>query len=141
MKGLKDAPGETSEETKKLMQKVLEEKLKVTTEIVRAHRIGIYKEGRSRPIVMKLEKESDKEKIYKTKRELKGTAIYIEDDYSWKVRKQRFHLREVAKKEREAGRKVTVNFDKLSMDGIQFRWNLEEQRLERVQRQNRKKTK
>ncbi len=59
------------------MQQVLEEKLKVSAEIVRAHRVGLYKEGRCRPMIIKLEKEADKEKIHKAKRELKGTAIYI----------------------------------------------------------------
>ncbi len=117
---------------------MLEEKLKVKVDIVRAHRLGVYKEGKRRPIVVKLETESDKEKINKAKRDLKGTSIFIDDDYSWRVRQQRLQLIEVAKKERSFGKRATLFFDKLNIDGTKYQWNLEENKLERVFEKSRK---
>ncbi len=84
-------------QTKTKVEELFTDKLKVEVGITRAHRVGRYTQERGRLIVLKLDKESDKDKIMDAKVSLKGTRIYIEDDFSVRVRNQRRILLEMAK--------------------------------------------
>lgn len=124
--------GETWEETKKVIQDLCLEKLKVDVRITRAHRVGGRIKDWPRPIVLKMAVEEDKEKVLENKRSLKGTKIYIEEDYSMRVRQQRRELFTIAKQERLLGRKASVNFNKLTMNGRKFMWNDREKKLDEI---------
>ncbi len=104
--------------------------------IVRAHRVGGYYEGRERPIVFKLEDEKVREEILKRKSRLKNTQIYIEEDFTAKMRETRRCLREAAKKVRENGKRTAVRLDRLIIDGQRYRWNAEKKDIE-MERTNR----
>ncbi|XP_065654735.1 putative autophagy-related protein 11 [Hydra vulgaris] len=51
-------------------------------EIERAHRTGPKKVGRPRVIVLKLQQYKDKAKIFKESNRLRGTNIYVNEDFS-----------------------------------------------------------
>ena len=62
---------------------VIKEKLEIQdpTEIDRCHRMGKNKRNHPRTIIFKLNKFKDKEKILQNARNLKGTGIFIDEDF------------------------------------------------------------
>ncbi len=130
VKGIDDKEGETWEESKNKVEEILDRKMKIKVDIVRAHRVGRFNARYGRPIVVKLEKERDKEMVMRKKNELKGSLVFIEEDYSLKTRALRKKLFDIDKKERERGKRVIVTFDKVIIDGKQYAWNQEREDLE-----------
>lgn len=85
-------------------------------EIERAHRIGNLKQnaGRPRPIVVKFLRYKDKELILaKAKAHLKRTGIYVNEDFSDRIRKKRAELLPAMKQAREKGNFAVISYDKL----------------------------
>ncbi len=133
VKGIPEKEGETWGETKKIIQELCKEKLKMEVRIVRAHRVGVKNKDWPRPTVMKMSDEEDKEKVLENKNRLRGTKIYIEQDYSIRVRQQRRELRILAKQERLMGRRASLNFNKLMLNGRKYQWNDMVKKIEEIQ--------
>lgn len=55
-------------------------------------RIGEYREGRNRPILVKLVKESTTAEILRNTRKLKGTRVWIDEDYPKNIQAERAKL-------------------------------------------------
>ena len=73
------------------MKEVICDKLQIKEqiEIERAHRVGSRDNTRPRTIVCKMLNYSDKEKVQVNVKQLKGTNIYINDDFSEETTKLR----------------------------------------------------
>ena len=82
-------------------------------QIERAHRVGEKKNGRSRTIVCKLLNYNDKEKIKRNVKMLKGTNIYINDDYSEETTNRRKELFAQRKIHRDNGLYAKVSYNKI----------------------------
>ena len=81
--GVKDInPKESAEETEKKFIDVLKimglENLRQGIDI--AHRVGSFKPGKSRPIIVKMHGRKDKVEIMKNKKALKGSGIGVSED-------------------------------------------------------------
>ncbi|KAI8499875.1 hypothetical protein Bbelb_221920 [Branchiostoma belcheri] len=115
--GVADTKDETWEQCEQKVRELVKEKLKLDPkqiEIERAHRNGRFNDGgRPRPIVAKLLRYKDRDQIMKRAKYLKGTHIYINEDYSEKVRQKRKELIPQMKAERERGNIAYLKFDKL----------------------------
>lgn len=63
--------------------------------------------------------KEDKRAVWKKKKILKGSKIWIEreEDLTLKERKMSWKLREIVKGEREKGKKVRVERDRIRIDG------------------------
>lgn len=100
--GVKENASETWDDVEEKVQRVLQDKLQVEgVQIERAHRTGKRNEGRPRTIVMKLLSYKDKERILKVARNLKGTSIYMNEDFSPATMKIRKDLFKEIKRRRE----------------------------------------
>lgn len=62
--------------------------------MIRAHRLGQYKSGQNRPIIVKFREFSDKQKILFNAKTLKGMLpLAISEDFSANTNKDRAYLR------------------------------------------------
>ena len=75
-----------------------------TIEIDRAHRTGTRRDGKQKTLVLKLSSYKDKNIILKNGKKLKGTGIYIYEDYSRETMELRKKLWEVVKRHRQNGK-------------------------------------
>uniref|UniRef100_T1IYS6 Endonuclease/exonuclease/phosphatase domain-containing protein n=1 Tax=Strigamia maritima TaxID=126957 RepID=T1IYS6_STRMM len=65
---------------------------------------------------------------------LKGSEIYIDEDFNSESRNTRAMLFKEAKRQREAGNKAVLRFDKIVIKGETFVWNVDQQELEPMRR-------
>ena len=109
------------------MSKFIEEHPKVKVEIKKAFKIG------KNISLVQLENSQDKQKIKEQKSKLKllqENRVYINNDFTKKEREAQKQIRLQAKREREAGKSVKVGFNKLIIDGKQWKWDKTKERLE-----------
>ncbi|XP_029678864.1 translation machinery-associated protein 22-like [Formica exsecta] len=67
--------------------------------------------------IVKIKKVKGKKEIMKSRREVKDKEIRIDDDLTWKERKMRWNLEEVARRERKKGKRVRVSYGKIQIEG------------------------
>ncbi len=101
--GIEEKLGETWEETAIAVSKLIEEKLQLpAVKLEHAHRTGRVLPSRSRVVVARFEKFSDREAVMRNARKLKGSEIYIDEDLcpaSQEIRKSQIPLMKKARKE------------------------------------------
>ena len=87
-----------------------------------------------KPILVTFHLFKDKEDILRKSPLLRGSNIYITEDYSRKVRKHREELLKFAKlvKSRQAGVRCLLQYDRLYVDNDVYLYNEVEQRVQRV---------
>ena len=115
--GVAESKDEKCEDT---IRHFIKEKLNIDTshiDIERAHRIGPYRQGKSRPIVTKFLKYKQKEAIKKESYKLKGTKFGLGDQYPKEIVSRRAILRPIEKQERSEGRPAYLSVDKLYTTG------------------------
>lgn len=78
-----------------------------------AKRIGKYNKQKKRPVLIKLTKESTKLEILKNAKTLKGTDIWINEDYSKEVQEERKRLIPKMREARDKGYKAQIKYNKL----------------------------
>ena len=87
-----------------------------------------------KPILVTFHLFKDKEDILRKSPLLRGTNIYITEDYSRKVRKQRDELLKFARivKSRQSGVRCLLQYDRLYVDNDVYLFNEIEQRVQKV---------
>jgi len=95
----------------------LQIKIEKGKDITEIRRIG--KEGRNnkRPILLELRTWNQKMEILRRKNKLKGTEIYINEDFPKEVLDQRRELVKYMKAARERGQNANLAYNKLKVDG------------------------
>lgn len=115
--GSSELPGETWDDTEKKIKNTFVEKLQLQRdmEVERAHRTGKSEPGRDspRPIVVRFQKYKDKLAVLERAKNLKGTKIYINEDYTEAVKQKRRELLPKMKAARERGDIAFLRHDKL----------------------------
>ena len=122
--GIKENDYETWEETENKVQEIFKEKLHLdhNIEIERAHRMkrrpnnnnqNDDKPPRPKTVILKLLRYKDKEIILKNAKKLKGTGLFINEDFSDETNVIRMNLKEKMKKERENGKYCIISYDRL----------------------------
>lgn len=91
--------------------------------------VGNRTEEKKGTAIVKIKKVEGKKEIMKRRREIKDKEIRIDDDLTWKERKMRWNLEEVARREREKGKRVRVSYGKIQIEGKWWKWEEEEERL------------
>lgn len=81
---------------------------------------------------------NDKMKVMRNKHKLKENSrkIYIENDLTPDERKIQLELRHIARQEKAKNKRVKVGYQKICIEGVEFKWNVEENRLVELGRQN-----
>ena len=87
MDGLKEYDGENEIELEKRVKDLVKKKLHIDDDIEmdRIHRTGAKRENHPRTVIFRVLRYKDKMKILKEGRKLKGTNIWINEDYSRKL--------------------------------------------------------
>lgn len=80
-------------------------------------------EGTKSGILVRLKSLEVKKNIMRRRSELKGTTVYIDDDYTRKEREIQWKLRDIAKSEERKGRRTRVGYMKIEIGGQWRRWN------------------
>ena len=90
--GVHENTTETWNDTETKVRKIISDQLGVE-DMQRCHRAGNKNGNKDRPIVCKLLRDKKKEEILRNARKLKGTNIYIEQDFSTRTRNIRNSLK------------------------------------------------
>lgn len=86
--------------------------------IDRAHRLGRYRPDKSRPIVVKFNFFQDKVKIKQAAQtELRDTDFRVSEQFPREIQERRRVLYPELKKALDAGKRATLSYDKLYVDG------------------------
>lgn len=63
------------------------------------------------------------------RRRLRERELRIDNDLTWKERKMRWNLEDIARREMGEGKRVWVNYRKIQIEGKWWRWEEEEEIL------------
>ena len=117
--GIPRADNETSQDCEGIVRDLITDKLELAddTEFDRVHRLS----GKpNSPVVARCCFYKHKEKILKERRKLKGSNIFIAEDFSQRVREIRKALTPHLKTARNHGKRATMIYDHLLIDGKKF---------------------
>lgn len=87
------------------------------SDVERAHRLGTYRQGRARPVIVKFSSYNTKHKLLLTGSKLKGTSYPLSGDYSPSVR---FARKYPIRYEKEQSLPFKPRFDKLHIGDKTF---------------------
>lgn len=91
--------------------------------IERCHRIGTKREGRSRPVILRVLDFRNKTEIMKIVSKLKGTKFYVTEDFSANVRAIRKKLWTATYSFRNRGSVVRLRYDHVFINNVRYWWN------------------
>ena len=120
--GVEGGSNESWDDTENVVAEIIKEKLNVDLdggEIERARRLGQAGRG-NRPILVELLSSKTKMKILKNSKQLKGTKINIDEDFSPNIRAIRGKLIPFLRKARQDQCRAHLRYDKLMVDGKFF---------------------
>lgn len=121
IRGVEDKENESRDETTKVSAQIVQ-KLGVTinkeVDIDEAKRIGKYKADGQRPIVLKLTTGTKKAEILRNSKGLKGSKIWLDEDYTKEVQEERKILIPQLKEAREKGNKAQLKYNKLIINNV-----------------------
>jgi hypothetical protein len=118
---------ESNKVLKEVMEELFEKKLQVKIDVKEAYKLG------EETCLIELRNAQEKELImankYKLKK-LKNERIYINQDMTRMEREKAKEIRKVAKQEMEKGKQVKVGYNKVTIDGVNWKWNMLTEKLE-----------
>ena len=85
--------------------------------------------------LVQLKTRDEKEKVMKNKNKLKnldGEKIFINEDLTVSERRKQTEIRKMAENIRRDGRLVKVGYNKIVVDGEEWRWNKNKNKLEKT---------
>ena len=119
MHGMLRLPNETSDSCEGRLRDLLIDKLEMHDDVKfdRVHRINSRQDS---PVIACCTFFKQKQAIMKARKMLKGTDIFINDDFTDRVRGIRKSLAPHLRKAREDGKRATLVFDHLLIDSKKF---------------------
>lgn len=128
--GIEEKEKETYETSEIIARVFMQERLGIPEDEVRGiqlervHRLGQRKEqGKARPLVVKFTNCKTKDQVLGLSRKLKGTNLYMSNQYPAEVVDKRRKLIPIMKALRQKGQKVRLVMDKLYVNGELHRGN------------------
>lgn len=116
IKGVEDNEGEKYEETKEKAIKIIQSmgvEINPEIDIDNVGRMGRSREGVVRPIILKFNTTSKKMEIMKKTGVLKGTDIWVDEDYTKEIQEERKALIPKLNEARRKGHKAQLRYNKL----------------------------
>ena len=110
---------ETSQDCEEMMKDFCTDRLELSNDVSfdRVHRINGKPDS---PIILRCSFYKDKISMLKQKQKLKGTNIFLGEDFSQRVREIRKQLSPHLKSAKREGKKVTMVYDHLIINGKKF---------------------
>uniref|UniRef100_L7LVY4 Putative tick transposon n=1 Tax=Rhipicephalus pulchellus TaxID=72859 RepID=L7LVY4_RHIPC len=122
--GLPETRDENTDSLLNAVTQVLSERLHTQCpDIERCHRIGRSREGRPRPVIMKIFDYREKVRVMKNVSSLKGSGLYITEDLSPNVRALRKKLWDATASYRDKGSRVKLRYDHAYIDDVRYIWD------------------
>ena len=119
-------PNESSQDCEETLRSTLAKELKIDMSEIAFERVHRIKTRKSpNPIIAKFTYYKDRESIIKKRASLKGTQIYINEDFTTRVRDIRQKLQPFMKRFREENKVVKLVFDHLYIDGERYDYDPE----------------
>lgn len=94
--------------------------VKIEKDITEIIRLGPYNPAKKRAVLVKLNGWEQKMKIYNQTKKLKGSNIWINDEFSRKVIQDRKELIPRLKEARDKGHSASLRYNKLIIDGVSY---------------------
>ncbi|KAH0812101.1 hypothetical protein GEV33_010690 [Tenebrio molitor] len=94
-----------------------------------------YKINKDKMMLAKIENWEQKKNIMLSKsklKEKKGERMYIDDDLTKEERGTQKKLRELAREERDRGKRVKIGYRKIQINRDWFRWNKRQEKLKKI---------
>ncbi|XP_020293510.1 protein PXR1-like [Pseudomyrmex gracilis] len=91
------------------------EKIRANGEVEEVRKLGSG-EGGTETVWVRMGKEDQRSDVMKKKYKLKGSRERIMEDWTWKERKMRWRLEEIARREMAKGRKVGMGYGRLRIE-------------------------
>ena len=115
---------ETWEHVEEKVKEFVQRDLQIgSVTIERAHRSGVIRGNKPRPVVALFSSWKEKEAVKKKARELKNSSIFTTEDYSYRVRSIRRKLMDFADKNKKQDSKYHLRFDKLILDSKAYKYD------------------
>lgn len=89
---------------------------------VRLNKIWIIK-GKSKMVGAECRSKEEKDGVMENKKKLKGSEFYVDNDLTYKERRNKEELWKLAKKYREQGKIVKIGYNKLIIEEEEFKWD------------------
>ncbi|XP_029844350.2 uncharacterized protein LOC115327481 [Ixodes scapularis] len=123
--GIKCDVNETADQLKeKVCTNIFSTKLQVDVSTVeRIHRLGRNQGTRPRPVIMSFRDYNEKMSILTNAKKLKGSGVFINEDYSYELRQIRKKLWDSSQADRDRGDKVTLSYNKLKINNVTYQWD------------------
>ena len=117
--GLPRHENETQEECERIVNELIVDKLELTGDFQfdRIHRLNRKPNS---PVIARCTFFRDKEKMLKAKNKLKGSNVFLGEDFSLRVRDIRKKLSPHLKKAKSEGKRATMIHDHLLIEGKKF---------------------
>lgn len=118
---------------KKEMEDFIEQKIGVTIQVEKIHKLG------EKTCLVGMKNERDKEQVMKNKHKLKDNrdaAIYINDDMTKQEREIQRQLRNFEREERRKGRQVRKRYNRVTVEGEDWKWDNAEQKMIKIVSKN-----
>ena len=120
--GIIESPKESPRDSERKVLRVIQDKLGIDVQyfqIERCHRYGKVTPGKSRPIKIRFNWYKDRETVWSKRTELKGTQIFMREDFPQVIENKRRLLRPYFKAARACGQyqRVFLRVDELVIDG------------------------
>ncbi|XP_011861568.1 PREDICTED: coiled-coil domain-containing protein 70-like [Vollenhovia emeryi] len=101
----------------------------VEVDILETKKIGEDREKGREMVWVKLRDEEQRGKILEMKSKLKGKKERIGEDLTWRERKMKWKLEEIAREEEKEGKSVWIRYGRVRIDNIWWRWDEDEEVL------------
>ena len=124
IRGIKGKRNELEKEVKEILKEV-----GIEAEVNCKKVIEDGGDGGVRMTVIGLQELEQKRKVMIERRRLREKGIRIDDDLTWKERKMRWNLEDIARQERGDGKRVRVKYGKIQIEGKWWKWEEDEEIL------------
>ncbi|XP_042147735.1 uncharacterized protein LOC121047579 [Ixodes scapularis] len=129
--GMEELPDESTDSLHdQLINGVFRDRLGISiTGVERCHRLGRKVADKARPVILKLIDFREKLSVLKNCRKLKGSKIFVTEDFSLRVREIRRHLWGSTAVNRANKEKVKLIYDKAVVNGKVYTWDQSTKRV------------
>lgn len=122
--GINETTDETDTNVKEKIAEVMKKMeipIDIKEDIVEVTRLGMPMTNRVRPIRVELKKNNTKEEIMRKTKKLKGSTIYVNEDFPKEIQIQRKALIQHLKEARANGDKAILKYNKLIINGVEYK--------------------
>lgn len=123
IKGVEDKEDEKPEEREEKVKGIFERmgmgRMR-DEEMTEIRRIGAFSTGKKRPLLVKFKTWDKKMEMYSHTKNLKGSEVWIDEDYTKAVQERRKYLIPIMKEARQKGQRAILKHDKLIVNGEKY---------------------